>query len=551
MAEPSIADLVAHVGLNVDKGSFDEFRQTIDKIRNVEMQGFIDKANEMAKAVKGVVPTTHKANEAVDWLGRGLKAIIGYEVGSHLLEMGKSAMEAGANMGDLADKTGSSLEEIQELGYAAKIHGHSVESMAGLLSRLSMTIDKAATKGGEMAAPFQKAGIAIKDASGKARPAMDVFGDIADHIQSLDEELRPAAIQKFGKQFKEFIPMMKDGSAGLTKLRMEAHQFGQVLSKDTVDAMDRVGKNSKRLGAAWEGIKTTAISALIPAIEELTNTLIAWYKANKEDIAAAVAGVFSLVLTVVQLLAKALMVLVKVGATVAKNWKLVLILLGSLATAYGIVKVQALLAGDAAMLAGIETAKAWLIALAPILLIAAGVAALIFIIEDLYVWLKGGKSLMGKLFGKADDNVLVSGIKKVFNFIVESVKWIIGLVGDVIDQAIAAYQWITGKDTLNDAVTDQMKKNGASEDDITIAKTASALGLDQNGDAYNKAYQTTQFAPIQYPQEASQFGPSTVTVNNEININGGDPAKTREIVTEELDKNHRKIAATVGGAKKK
>lgn len=71
-------------------------------------------------------------------------------------------------------------------------------------------------------------------------------------------------------------------------------------------------------------------------------------------------------------------------------------MLGALKTAYAVMRAVSLRTA-------LAMAAHWLIATAPAALVVAAIVLIILLIQDVYIWMKGGDSVMGRMFGSWDD----------------------------------------------------------------------------------------------------------------------------------------------------
>ena len=71
-------------------------------------------------------------------------------------------------------------------------------------------------------------------------------------------------------------------------------------------------------------------------------------------------------------------------------------MLGALKTAYAVMRAVSLRTA-------LGMAAHWLIATAPAALVVAAIVLIILLIQDVYIWMKGGDSVMGRMFGSWDD----------------------------------------------------------------------------------------------------------------------------------------------------
>lgn len=391
------------------------------------------------------------ADKAIGMVRTALAGLAAYATGNFFKGLVQDTIALGGKLSDLAAKTGVPAEALQELGYAASQNGSSLEGMTGILGRLSRNIASVGNGNKELSKTFRKAGISVKEADGSMRPAADVLGDIADHIATLNDEDKPArAMELLGKSGADLIPMLNGGSEGLAKMRQEARDLGGVISKDAVGALDDLGDEQDRVKFAMQGIRNEAVIALLPTLKDMATGVLTWVKANRKWLAQRIESV-------VRMLAKGLVVAGKVIAKVADlfkfladNSELVIIAIMSMITAIALFKIQAIQAA-------IATAISWGAAALPFVLIAALIAALILIIEDLWVAFKGGDSLIGELLGKEAIEKLRNGFRtigEIFMGVLATVKsavqWLVDKITWLGDKAVKIKRAILGEASTGD-----------------------------------------------------------------------------------------------------
>jgi hypothetical protein len=256
----------------------------------------------------GLVPKEvewKRGEELIGTLKKGLGVLAGYFAASKIEGFVDDVVELGGKLNDMADKTGLNVEELQELGYAAKLAGGDIDQVAAGLKHLTRNMTAASDGSGEQAKAFAKAGIAVKDADGKMRPAADVLGDIADHLQSLSKDDRPAmAMQLLGKSGAQMVPWLKDGSEGLAKMRQEARDLGVVIGGEDIEALDNLGDDMDRLKMTMGGLKNQIVIALLPALQEVATGILDWVKANREAIKNTLVSVVHGMIAAFRFLAK-------------------------------------------------------------------------------------------------------------------------------------------------------------------------------------------------------------------------------------------------------
>lgn len=349
----------------------------------------------------------------------------------------------GGKLNDMSVASATNVETLQELGYAAVQNGSSLEGVNTTLTKLGQNLYEAANGNKAMAEGFARAGIKVKDAEGKLRPAADVLGDIADRLASIPEEERAGvAMELLGKSGKELIPTLAGGSEALEAMKKEARELGAVISEDGVKALDDFGDEQDKVKAALGGLRNTVVAELLPTLKEMVSDLLAWVKANRQIIAQKLKFVLEGIVGALKVFAKI------VGTTVSLvEWlgnHMGVLAAGILAVAAALVIFQ-----GASIAAALASAAAWIWAALPIAIVALGLFAIILILQDLYSWFSGGDSVLKDFFGLFktwiaekltwlwDHTIgyLIDAFSKFIDWVVEKIEWVwdkIKGVGDAI-----------------------------------------------------------------------------------------------------------------------
>ena len=361
-----VRELFAKLGLSVDAASFAV-------------------ADQMLGAVKS---------------GLGLLVSGAVRAGESLTEIISKTVETASALNDTSIALGVTTDAIQELGYAAQLNGSSVEGMSDGLRKLSINMQAAASGSEETAQTFRRLGVQITE-GGKLRAADAVLADIADKFKAMPSGARrvAAAVDLFGKSGASLIPTLAEGSAKLAELRQEARDLGIVLDKNTISAGDELGDSWDRLKAAADGLRYSIGGPLLEGIRESVDAMVEWVKANRQLIAQRMRGLIRGLGSAIRVLAAGFMLVWRGLNFVIERWKLfAALIIGSLAAiaianAGSVISFVAL--GAAAIGSAIAAAAAWVVAAAPFVALAAVIAVVLLALEDLWVFLHGGKSLIG------------------------------------------------------------------------------------------------------------------------------------------------------------
>lgn len=275
----ALRELIASFGVEIDDAKLKGFEKSIDSVKG-KLESF---ASTLGLA-----------------LGVGA-------VGAFL----SSQINLGSAINDTAEKLGVATDELQKFQYAAKINGGvGAEEAAHSLGFLNKALGEAASGNAEAAKGFMSAGVAIKDADGKTRPALDVLGDLADHFKATDDPTKKAALamSTFGRAGQSLIPLLNQGGDGLRAMYAEADALGGVLDAKLVKAADDAGDQVDRLKFAAQGLANRVMVAVLPILTSVVTAFTDWTTAAGEVLQSSTA------------IESALLTLAIVGGVAAAVW---------------------------------------------------------------------------------------------------------------------------------------------------------------------------------------------------------------------------------------
>lgn len=312
--------------------------------------------------------------------------------GHQVLHFAHELMEMGSHLELSSKRLGVSTEALQQLQYAANASDISAESLNTGLKFLQVNSTKAAEGSKAQAGAFRELGVAVKGADGAARPVDELLQDVADHFAEIKDPAKQSAVamQLFGRSGVELVPMLQQGGEGIRKLREEAEALGGGLTETLLENAGEYEHALKAFNFAFLGVKSAIGNFLLPILTKLSQALT-W-----------LSGRFNYLYNST----KFFQTLLAVGL-VAALMKVVLWL-------------------DTVGKAGVI---AWLKNVGGFILLAAVIAGVSLVLEDLYQALTGGKSVIGKWFdnwrGLGATSQLVKDIALGFDSINTSVKELI------------------------------------------------------------------------------------------------------------------------------
>jgi len=341
------------------------------------------------------------------------------ETKNHLLAMGATVLATGAaifamvktsaNTADeiktIAMTAGVAVEELQRLGYAGKMAGAGIEEVGTGLKFLNKNVQEAIKdSGGDGAKAFRKMGIQLKDTSGKARSATDIFLDLSNSFQTIDPGKRAStALTLLGKSGGGLVEMLSEGPDKLRSLMAEADAFGGIMSKDDIERLGEFNDSFDRTISLVGFLKNMIALELAPEIIEVMESFREWLVVNKDIIKSNLIGFFKGLTTALKVVFSAGFVVLRVftsiwdGLGIGKRAVTAFtIALGLLWSAVTLKGLHSLI--NVVRLLGTEFLITWAKALGPYLLLVAAIALVLLAVEDLFTYLRdGGDSYTGDM----------------------------------------------------------------------------------------------------------------------------------------------------------
>ncbi len=313
----------------------------------------------------------------------------------------------------LATLMGVSTDVAQEWAYAAQQSGLSADDFGQMVAELAENLGEAAGGSGEAADAFKSLGVSMKDNQGKLKETPVALAEIADKLAVMANGQKKTAIITglFGEEGIKLLPVLNQGSAGLAKYAEEARALGLVLDQDAIKTANELKINLNTLQSTVSSLGASLAGPLVAEVNEALKSLKEWWKINGALTKQRMEKVLGVVLAIIRPLWRMVVLLGKAVGFVVDNWQTFLVVVGSLLVAFYVSQLKwhtLLLAswvrlGLAAVLAGIKTAAAWALAAAPIIALAALIALVVLLIQDAWVWAKGGESVLGDLLGTWDE----------------------------------------------------------------------------------------------------------------------------------------------------
>lgn len=311
------------------------------------------------KEVKGFMDLIDRAKGALASFGVALAA---GAIGSFI----KGQIDAADALDESAGRLGISTDQLQEFAYGLELASGSSEGAEKAIFFLTKAIGEAAGGAGPAADAFREMGINVKDANGHVGEALDILPSIADAVKNAGTQAEKTAIASkiFGKAAINMVPYLERGAEGVKALSAEFKAYGGGYSKDFIKQAAEAKDSLQRFHVATKSVTSSLLALFMPAIVTVMEFIARW--------SARI-------------------------TRLARETNVLKYVLAALGTVIGF-KVLPVIMSTVRTLAALRTA--FFGVSVPLLPFIALVGGLALILEDLFVMMNGGESVIGDLFDK-------------------------------------------------------------------------------------------------------------------------------------------------------
>lgn len=314
-------------------------------------------------------------------------------------------------LAQLSRETGVAVENIQTLGYAASVSGSSMDAVSASLRELSKRTGEYVQEGGGPAKEIiEKLGLSMKDATGKIKGADQVMIELADTMRGMSQAEKMNVLDKMGID-QSMIQMLSLSSEEIAKLTKTAQGLG-VVTQEQADAAAAFNDSLTTLKYGMQAVQNSVAVGFAPAMTGLVDRFVSFLEVNHDLIEGGLKYLGE--------------VLISVMGFIERMTPIVL----GLAAAFG---VAYLATGGFAAVMGIL--------MSPVVLITAGIVALLLVVDDLITAFNGGQSVIADFFNEflgIDIVPIMRGVVNAFNGMVDAVVALIGVLWDAWVQFTSA-----------------------------------------------------------------------------------------------------------------
>ncbi len=256
--------------LETAKQNMEKYGLAVDEVAESQ-QTFGEKLSSLISGLGINLPAgADKAIKALDGTKASTIALVGVVAGL-VAGFGKLTIEtaqAADEILTLAQVTGLTTDQIQELRYAEELLDVSTETLTGSMTRMIRNMNTARRGTGDAAEAFKKLRIRITDSTGQLRDSEQVFLEVIDALGRMRNETERDALSMaiFGRSARELTPLIEAGSGALKEYAQQAHEMGYVMSGDTLEAFGRLDDAMQMFNNQTQTLKNSLAVVLLPVL---------------------------------------------------------------------------------------------------------------------------------------------------------------------------------------------------------------------------------------------------------------------------------------------
>jgi hypothetical protein len=237
---------------------------TIEMAANVaRLRRDMDNAQKVVDGAMGKIQSAAKfASGALAALGVGMAV-------SSIVNWTRQAINAADEAGKMASRVGLATSQVAGLQLAFELSGVQASQFAPLMAKVAEQAAKANPA-------FAAMGVATRDASGGLRGTRDLIADVADKFKGYQDGAAKTALamQLFGEQGANLIPLLNDGSQALDEMDAKAKELGLTVDESTAKAAAEFNDTLAILWKSISGGGQEIAARLLPVLNTLAGQIV-------------------------------------------------------------------------------------------------------------------------------------------------------------------------------------------------------------------------------------------------------------------------------------
>lgn len=187
----------------------------------------------------------------------------------------KGAIDSADSLSKLSKSVGVSTEKLSALQYAAELSGVKNDELSASLIKLNKNSRDAFLGVGGAKDAFDMLGISVSTASGQLKTNDQILAQVFDKFAAMPDgiEKTALAVDIFGRSGATLIPLLNEGTQGLSAMSEEASRLGLIVSADTAKASEQFNDNLDKMQQSLRGLGLRIAEEALPALNDFTQTI--------------------------------------------------------------------------------------------------------------------------------------------------------------------------------------------------------------------------------------------------------------------------------------
>jgi len=208
---------------------------------------------DIQKSLKETSDKFDKIGDMTNKVGEGLTAGITVPMvamGAAIAKSIESLSEFADEIGVMSEKTGMSMQSLQEWKYVTNQLDVSFDSIQTSMSAFTTKMKGLDSESGTAYETLKKLHVATKDVHGQMLPLNDIYTETIEKLSKMHNESQRnvMAATLFGKSWQEIAPILEAGGDEVKRLKEQAEKLGLVMSDEDIN-------KAREFGDKWDTIK--------------------------------------------------------------------------------------------------------------------------------------------------------------------------------------------------------------------------------------------------------------------------------------------------------
>lgn len=233
------------------------------------------------QAMALVESATARAAESIKLVGMATAGIAAGVSFQALVSQFDKVVESAANLKDMAEKTGASVESLSGLSSVAKLVGQDMGGVEVAMTRFAKNLAGVDDESKGASHALDTIGLKMRDL--RQMDTADAFKAVADKLYEYKDGIGKTALVQdiLGKSSAQLLPFMKDLA--------ESGKLVTKTTKEQAEQADDYQKNLVKLSMAKNGLYKAITMEVLPAANDFVVSLLE-LKAGASDVSSAIQG---------------------------------------------------------------------------------------------------------------------------------------------------------------------------------------------------------------------------------------------------------------------